>query len=163
MSDKPKKTAGAPVKYMASTHPYIVQKLYEIGATDEMIAKSIGIRRETFFVWKKKYPELSNTAKAKAETDAKVVEALNKRCLGYDVFEEDVASAVDADGKPIGIRTIRRKKKHIPPDTLAMKFWLMNRQRKEWTERREIVLDNLEQHQSEMLQIAMASEEDDDD
>ena len=35
------------------------------GLTDDQIAHNMGIRRETLYEWKKKYPNISNTLKKK--------------------------------------------------------------------------------------------------
>lgn len=62
------------------------------GLIDEQIAEKIGIRRETLYDWKKKYPNISNALKAGKEiVDRKVENALLKRALGYEYVESKYA------------------------------------------------------------------------
>lgn len=112
------------------------------GLTDEQIAHNIGITAATLYVWKNKYPEISETLKkGKEVVDIHVENALLKRALGYEYTEERVEIS-DKDGKKV-IRTT----KYIPPDTTAQIFWLKNRRPDRWRDRQE------EQRSSEEVQI----------
>lgn len=52
------------------------------GLTDEEIAKKIGVRRETLYDWKKKFPNISNALKrGKEEVNYVVENALLKKAL----------------------------------------------------------------------------------
>ena len=54
------------------------------GLTDEQIAENAGINPATLYVWKKKYPEISENLKRGQEVvDRQVENALQKRALGY--------------------------------------------------------------------------------
>lgn len=56
------------------------------GLTDEEIAGRIGIRRETLWVWKKKFPNISNALKKGKEViDYEVENALLEKALSGDV------------------------------------------------------------------------------
>lgn len=44
------------------------------GLTDEQIAENIGIRRETLYDWKKKYPNISNVLKKSKDVADRMVE-----------------------------------------------------------------------------------------
>ena len=112
------------------------------GLTDEQIAHNIGLTAATLYVWKNKYPEISETLKkGKEVVDIHVENALLKRALGYEYTEERVEIS-DKDGKKV-IRTT----KYIPPDTTAQIFWLKNRRPDRWRDRQE------EQRSSEEVQI----------
>lgn len=65
------------------------------GLTDEQIAHNMGVRRETLYVWKKKYPHISNALKrGKEVVDRQVENALLKRALGFEYAEETYVSVV---------------------------------------------------------------------
>ena len=57
--------------------------------------------------------------------------SLYQRCLGFELVEEEQTIDVDnKGGSKIG--KIVKRKKHIPPDTMAIMYWLNNRRREEW-------------------------------
>ena len=109
------------------------------GLTDEQIADNIGIRRETLYDWKKKYPHISNAL---------------KRGKDVEDIQEENALLNKAQGitktliKPIKIKTVTydngkrvKEEEHIeyaeeevfvPPDTVAQIFWLKNRKPNTW-------------------------------
>ena len=64
-----------------------------------------------------------------------------KRAIGYDYEEEEKRIDVGKDGSS-KIGTITTRKRHVPPDTMAIMYWLNNRSRKtgEWSQRQDIVL-----------------------
>lgn len=65
------------------------------GLTDEQIAYNMGIKRQTLYDWKKKYPDISDALKrGKEVVDRQVENALLKRALGYE-FEEKTYVAVE--------------------------------------------------------------------
>ena len=68
------------------------------GLTDEQIAHNMGVRRETLYDWKKKYPNISNALKrGKEVVDRQVENALLKRALGYQFEEETKELLVNSD------------------------------------------------------------------
>ena len=96
------------------------------GLTDEQIARNIGIATSTFYEWKKKKLEFSETLKkGKEVVDFEVENALLKRALGYEYEEETYEN---------GILT-KKVKKQVPPDTTAQIFWLKNRKPNNWKDR----------------------------
>lgn len=97
------------------------------GATDEELSRKMGINPATLYVWKSKYPEISEALKKGKEViDIQVENALLKRALGYD-FQEERIEKSEKDGIKI-IQTV----KHIPPDVTAQIFWLKNRNPDKW-------------------------------
>ncbi|OES45244.1 hypothetical protein [Domibacillus iocasae] len=63
------------------------------GLTDEQIAHNMGIKRQTLYDWKKKYPDISDALKRGKEiVDRQVENALLKRALGYQFEEETYIS-----------------------------------------------------------------------
>lgn len=103
------------------------------GLTDEQIAENAGINPATLYVWKKKYPEISETLKrGKEVVDRQVENALLKRALGYEY--EEVKEKFE--GNVMTERTVT--KKEVVPDVTAQIFWLKNRKREAWADRQNI-------------------------
>ena len=101
------------------------------GLTDEQIAHNIGIRRETLYVWKNKYPNISNALKKGKEViDRQVENALLKRALGYEY--EEVKQIIEKDEMGKDRKRIEKTVKQVIPDTTAQIFWLKNRKSAEW-------------------------------
>lgn len=104
------------------------------GLIDADIAKRIGIRRETLYDWKNKYPLISNALKKGKEIiDIEVENSLLKRAMGYE-YEEVTEERVGE----MGLITTKIVKKQVVPDTTAQKFWLKNRKPKEWRDKQEV-------------------------
>lgn len=100
------------------------------GATDEEVAKRLGISRDSLYEYKKNFPDFSDTLKkSKDYVDAQVENALLQRALGYD-FKEITKELRDGELVPTKIVT-----KHVAPDTVAAIFWLKNRRPAQWREK----------------------------
>lgn len=105
------------------------------GLTDEQIAGNAGINPATLYVWKQKYPEISEALKRGKEiVDRQVENALLKRALGYEY--EEVKEKFE--GNILTERTVT--KKEVVPDVTAQIFWLKNRKREAWADRQNIEL-----------------------
>lgn len=103
------------------------------GLTDEQIAHNMGIRRETLYEYKKKYPNIANALKkGKEVVDIEVENALLKKALGYTITINE--QKVDKDGYVHNLQ----KDVHIPPDTTAQIFWLKNRRKQQWRDKVEV-------------------------
>lgn len=101
------------------------------GLTDEQIAGNMGIKRQTLYDWKKKYPVFSDTLKQSKEVvDREVENALLKSAIGYYLDEE----RIDSEGN---VYTVRR---FVPPNTTAQIFWLKNRKPNEWRDKKQTEL-----------------------
>lgn len=86
------------------------------GLTDEQIANNMGIRRETLYDWKKKYPNISNALKkGKEVVNIEVENALLKRALGYEYAEITRERIVDSG----------QKKRHGGESRLTEREWEM--------------------------------------
>lgn len=66
--------------------------------------------------------------------NARVVQALYKRSIGYD-FEYEEKSSTEGDNKEGGFssETTTTRKKHVPADVSAQKFFLYNRDKNAWS------------------------------
>jgi len=104
-------------------------------ATHRELADALGVSGSTLIKWMGQYPALkAAVAEAKSRVDDRVVSALAKRAQGYSVPYEEIT-----DG-PKGVTT-KTGETHIPPDVGAAKFWLTNRRRDEWSERKVVEVD----------------------
>lgn len=105
----------------------IAEALCARGATDAELASAFDVATSTVQRWYSEYPEFGAAVKrAKIEVfDARVERSLAERAIGYavDTIEYKV---VDKQLIPVPVR------KHFPPDTGAICFWLKNRQPKKW-------------------------------
>lgn len=106
------------------------------GLTDKQIAEKIGISKQTFYDWKKKYADFSDALKnGKEVIDRQVENSLLKRALGYEY--EEVSEKFEG-----GILTERKvTKKQVVPDTTAQIFWLKNRKPSVWRDRAQVDID----------------------
>ena len=109
------------------------------GLTDEQIAHNMGIAKSTLYEWKNKYTDLSDAlSKSKDVADIEVENALFKKCIGFKTTIRKAFKLKDVtykDGKRI--KETERidyadDEIYIPPDTTAIKFWLINRKNQAW-------------------------------
>lgn len=121
---------GRPTKYNED-YPKKAYKLCLLGATDEKLADFFEVDVSTVNKWKLDYPEFSESIKnGKDIADTNVVRSLYERATGYEHPEEKVFCSD-------GVIVTHDTKKHYPPDTTAMIFWLKNRQPKLWRDKTE--------------------------
>lgn len=108
----------------------ILQGWARDGLADKQIAANMGVSIASFYEYKNKYPEFSDTLKkGKEVVDFEVENALLKRALGYTITINE--QKVDKEGC---IHTLK-KDVHIPPDTTAQIFWLKNRKPDKWRDK----------------------------
>ena len=149
MSDKEKSNRGRKSKYETHVQP----RLLEIaawcrdGLTDKEIAERLGISQDSFYVYKNKYTEFSDTLKETKEiADIKVENSLNKNANGYDYEEQTVVmkkEVIYKDGKRVKEVTypeVITLTKHKEAETRAQMFWLQNRKPKEWRNQSQVEL-----------------------
>ena len=99
------------------------------GLTDEQIAGNAGINPATLYVWKQKYPEISEALKRGKEiVDRQVENALLKRALGYRYDEVTLENGVET----------KRVTKEVAPDVTAQIFWLKNRKPEAWRDKQNV-------------------------
>ena len=108
------------------------------GLTDEQIAHNIGIRRETLYDWKKKYPNISNALKNNKElADQHVEQALFRKATGYktkEIIRERQWNK--ATGQEISDYEVENAllKKALEGNVVAQIYWLKNRRPDKWRE-----------------------------
>lgn len=120
---------------------YIRQALlaFQEGFTDVKFCKLIDIARDTLNRWRREYPEFGKAIQqGKDEHDTgRVEKTLLRKALGYSYNEITREPLILGKGNE---RTIaneklfvtKRIRKHIGADTIAIIFWLKNRNRDRW-------------------------------
>jgi len=92
----------------------------------------VGVSKTAFWGWYKQSEELRRAcAVAKDIADSNVEDALYRRAVGYDYWEE-VWELIEGE-----VRLTRKFKKHMPPDTKAIMQWLFNRRPDIWRAQQE--------------------------
>lgn len=118
------------------------------GLNKKQLAKALGITKETFYVWVKKYPTFSDSIQKGQELAIEnVINAMYRSAIGY--FIEEGKQYVepkskgkedeDKNKKPI-IKKVVQFKKWIPASNVAQFFILTNRRPDKWKHRKEFEL-----------------------
>jgi transcriptional regulator with XRE-family HTH domain len=114
------------------------------GLTEKEIAKELGISEKTLTIWKRVYPELSTSLEEdKRMVNGRVAAAALQRATGYEYEEiktKEVQIKQKINGKQIVLPAVQveRTIKHVPADVDAQKFWLVNRDKKNWSLKMEL-------------------------
>ena len=129
------------------------------GKTNEEMCVLLGISPDSWYTYMKQYNELNDIVTAgKSVIDNRVENAVLKTALGFEYEEIKTIIEEDRNGKK---RTrIEKTKKYMPPNPTAQAFWLKNRKKDEWSDRKEIVFDTKGQEEERKLQfLKMINEE----
>lgn len=98
----------------------------------KIATENIGVSKTAFWGWYRGSEDLRKAcANAKDVADYTVEDALYRRAVGYDYFEETY-ELVEGD-----MLLTRRQKRHMPPDTKAIMQWLYNRLPNQWRAQQE--------------------------
>ena len=112
------------------------------GATDEIIARKIGINPCTLYDWKKKYPKIAKALKkGKEVVDIDVENALLKNARGYSYDEIIRERVFNRQTGEYELQITKVITKHVKADTTAQIFWLKNRRPDMWRDRQDISVD----------------------
>lgn len=110
-----------------------IKEWVSAGATDEEVAKALGISITTLYEYKKKYPKFAESfACARAEVVISIKGALLKKALGFEYEEEKRVGRKDKDGEQI-ILVEKYKRYSVPSETAAA--MLLRNYDKEWIDR----------------------------
>lgn len=129
-------------KYDPRTFPQLAEGYARDGLNDEQIAAKLGLGMSTYYSMQNRFPEFREAIKkGKEPVDVQVENALLKRALGYEYEEThtEVTVRQTSAGNDAVPTSMKKVKKHIPPDVAAMALWLTNRRPDKWKHTR--VLD----------------------
>lgn len=150
---------GWPVEANQNAYTPAVAKFfadYDGPATARHICIYLNISPATFYAWIADEPEFAAAvAAARDRNDDDVEAALFRRAKGFVqpeskvkrkfmrvVKERDEDTGAPIDYEEIEVeRTEQIHEKHFEPDVAAVKFWLSNRRRDSWSDRR-VIEDN---------------------
>ena len=110
------------------------------GKTNENMCELLGISPDSWYTYMKEHDELNIIVSAgKALVDNQVENAVLKSALGFEYEEIRTIIEEDRNGKK---RTrIEKVRRYMPPNASAQAFWLKNRKKDEWGDRKEIIFD----------------------
>ena len=105
------------------------QKIAECGATNEQIAKCLGVPERTFADWLVANADLARACEVgKEAADNRVERSLYQRALGYSHRVQKLVSYM-------GKSTVEEVEETVAPDVTAQIFWLKNRRPQQWRDR----------------------------
>lgn len=112
------------------------------GLEDKELAKAMGVSTSTFYVWVKKYSELSEAlTRGRGGAREQIENAVYKRALGYTTTVKEPMKLRkryynEKVGKMEELEEVQEvsREVHVPPDVKAAMLWLTNRNRDRWAE-----------------------------
>lgn len=120
----------------------LVQCMARDGMYEKDIAEKLGIKFQTFWAWKNKYPELKQAlTMGKELVDYKVENALLKSALGYKTTT--VKTIINNNPDKNGNREVKIEKTEteVGPNTTACLAWLNNRKPEQWRRNRDNIAE----------------------
>lgn len=112
----------------------LIKRWRRNGASEEEIAKRLGIAYSTFNLYKSRKSELSEALKKGAEiVDTEVENALLKRALGYDY--DETTRERNENGDLVVTKVVH---KQVVPDVTAQIYWLKNRCSDKWRDKLQV-------------------------
>lgn len=140
---------GRPTAYK-KVYDEQARKLCLIGYTDEDLADFFNTTTQTINNWKHLFPSfLDSMLSGKEIADGNVGAKLYERAMGYEHDDTDIRVI---EGQIVQTPI----KKIYPPDSTALKFWMINRQRSRWAEK---VVHAGDPDNPLVTQLVIASEE----
>lgn len=159
------KASYRPSKWDTHVQPRLqeIHKWCVEGQTNDVICKKIGISEATWYEYMNQHPSLAELVKlGKSVMDNQVENSLLRSALGFD-FEE-VKTIIEEDKNGKKKTRVEKVKRYQPPNPTAMIFWLKNRKKDEWNDRREFIVDTKQnEEERKRLFIEMIGEETVDD
>lgn len=129
-AEQPEKGKGGRPSLYKPEYDLLAKKVCMLlGATDAQLAGVFEVCEDTINEWKKVHPSFAEALReGKLIADANVADALYQRAMGYT---HRATKFFQYEGAIIS----KDYDEHYPPDTLAAKHWLNNRQREHWKDR----------------------------
>ena len=151
---------GRPTKFKPEYNEQ-VEKLCRLGATDNQLADFFGVHSDTIQNWKKEHSLFFESIKrGKLEADVEIANALYHRAKGYscpDTKAQWVTTVDSETGKTSGHWEYAEMTKHYPPDSVAIAYWLNNRQPELYRQKQEF------EHKGDGLQTIIYLPQENDD
>ena len=138
-------------KYDTNVAPFLheIGQMARNGATEEEIAKKLSVAYSTFREYKRKYKALADALKTNKElADLEIEAALFNKGKGFKTIVKKPIkvkeSYYDARGKKVEKeKVIHVEEEHyVPPDTVAMMFWLKNRKPEDWNDKQHLEVNS---------------------
>lgn len=131
------------------------------GLTDDVICEKLGIVPSTWYKYQNEHPTLKEVVNwGKSVIDSRVENSLLRAALGYE-FEE-IKTIIEEDKTGKKKTRVEKVKRYQQPNPTAMIFWLKNRKKDEWNDRREVILDT-KQSEEERKRLFLEMIEEDND
>lgn len=125
------KKGGGKTKYRPEYAKQAAQLIAD-GKNQRQCQDFFGVSRTTWGKWKVDFPEFGLALEdSLAGKIKKVEDALYRRCLGYTYTQITKAIELTCDGKKK--QTKKEIERHILGDVIAQKFFLINRDSKNWS------------------------------
>ncbi len=132
------------------------------GATNKDIADAFGITMRTIIRWTQTYESFAQAVEAgKAIADSKVEKCLFTRATGFELKDTVKTYNVDEDGVQM-LSKVQETAKQVPPDTMAIMYWLNNRQRGFWSQKQEVQLSTKDDSNDVLIYLPAIKEENED-
>lgn len=132
---------------MAKFNKKLVEQICKLVSSDsytvDEICQQVGINRTTYFRWLRENNTFATAIKSAQQRFhenliAEAKRSLMKKIRGYEAEEvKTVYGRKDENGGP-KIKEQTRIKKHVPPDTTAIIFTLVNRAPEDWKNKQEL-------------------------
>jgi hypothetical protein len=136
---------------------FVLRTVYEHkgSATARELSRALGVSTATLSGWMREHPEVEAAVReVRSFADDAVESALFKRAIGYELDVVEKTETTTAKGTFSSTKT---RVDHIPPDVGAAKFWLANRRRGKWADRKvvevEASLTAILDHVAEVLDL----------
>ena len=134
-------------KWLKESNLLKIQEWVLQGCTNEDIAKLMDINVSTLYEWSNLYPEISNALKTTKDfVDIDIENSLYRKAMGHRYktkkfikckeikYSEETGKKISETETPVAVE----EEVFIPPDTLAIIFYLKNRKPKDWRDQKDI-------------------------
>lgn len=122
-------TIGRQSKYLTNVKPKLdlIEYWRENGDTIEIIAKKLGVVRQTFYRYMDTYAELKEVIeKSREKLLSNLVKSLYKEATGYMIEELAEEYIVDENGNKSAAKKVKRTTKFMRPSSQALIFAIKN-------------------------------------
>jgi len=153
---KPKaehKPNGRPSPYSEKFDNMAYVACYRGGFSDKRLGLLFSVSEVTINAWKNKYPNfLMCIKKGKDDHDSLEIEkSLNKIARGFSynetvkkpmiVRDQEGDAVLDNNGEvKTSLKVTKVTRKQVTPNERAIEFWLRNRQRERWPDKKDVAL-----------------------